>query len=123
MTLDRTVSGLVHEAALGRDQNRAHHRQTTERRCEHVRHDIPVVVLACPQHAALGFHDARHCIVDEGVEKIDSPCIKLFGPVGGVFLFEYLLEAGVVGFGNSVFGGEPDILFLVQAEGKASFGI
>ena len=127
MALHRTVGGLVLEGAIGAHEHRGHHGKRTKSARHHVAHNVAVVVLAGPDEAAFGLHDARHGVVDEGVEVRDACLVKTSLVLGVKDLLEDILEAVVILLGNGVLRGEPNVLLdgkrvLEAAVGEALDG-
>ena len=91
-----TVCGFVLKLAVGGDQHGGHHGKRTEGGGYHVGHDIAVVVLECPDHAALTPNDAGDRIVDQRVEVTDARRFKCRPVLCIVYLLEYQLEGLVV---------------------------
>ena len=107
------VGGLELILAVRRHEDARHHGEGAEGSGDHVAHDVAVIVLAGPDVAALGADRASHGVVDQRVEIRDAELFKL-RLVILVFLLEDALELRVVGLGDRVLGGEPEVLFLVD---------
>ena len=122
MTGDGAVRRLVLVLAVGGHQHAGHHRQRTERRRDHIAHHVAVVVLASPDKAALRADHTRHRIVDEGVEIFQTRRLKLRLELVFVNLGKDVLKAMIVGLGNGVLGGEPQILLGIQRIAEAGAG-
>ena len=111
MAGDGTVCRFVLVISVGGDEHAAHHREGAERGREHIAHDVAVVVLARPHHAAAAAHNARHAVVDKGVFVIYARFFE------GVLIFffvdvcEYRLETPVVYLAYGVLGSQPQIAF------------
>ena len=77
MTLYGSVCGFVFVYAVRGNQYGSHHGEGTERGRNHIGHYIAVVVLACPDKAALCLHDTGYDIIDQAVE-IRQACFLKF---------------------------------------------
>ena len=96
VALDGAVGGLVLVVAVGAYEHGGHHGEAAEGGGEHVAHDVAVVVLARPDEAALGLHDAGDGVVDQGVEVLDAERLELLLVLGLVEVGKDVLEAVVV---------------------------
>lgn len=63
-------------------------------------------------------HNARCCVVDEGIEARDPRAVQL-GPSSLHFLRHDVAIARVIGLGDGVLGREPDIELFRKLIGAA----
>ena len=122
MALDSPVGRLELIDPGGADQDRGHHGQGSEAGGHHVAHDIAVIVFEGPEEAALRPDHAGDRVVDQGIEILDPRLLEGILVLLVVELLEDLLEAGVIGLGDRVLGGEPEVYLLVKGIGKAGAG-
>ena len=123
-----SVRSLVLVISMRRYENRSHHRKGTECGGHHITHDITIVVFACPDKAALCFHDAGNGIIDQGVEVGNACLCKFLFVLCIEDLLEDIFEAVVILLGNRILTCKPQILFrgqcvLETASRKALYGI
>ena len=107
MTLYGSVCGFVFVYAVRGNQYGSHHGEGTERGRNHIGHYIAVVVLACPDKAALCFHDPCYRIVNQGVEIGNAGFLKFRLVFVFVNLSKNILEGMVILFGNGILCGKP----------------
>ena len=107
VTLNGTVSRFIFIDAVGRYQNRGHHRERTECGRDHIAHDVAVIVLARPDIAAVRTNDARDSIVDQGVEVGDARLFKFCLIFIIKDFLENILEGVIIGFADGILGREP----------------
>ena len=119
--LNGAVRRFIHDPSVRGDQHGCHHRQRTEGRGHHVGHHVSVVVLAGPEHAAFGLHDAGHGVVDEGEAELDAGLRKPVPVRPLERLREDVPECSIVGLRDGVLRTEPEIHLLVQRVGHAGF--
>ena len=115
MPLNGTVGRFVLIVAVGRYQNGGHHGQGTESCGGHVGLHVAVIVLESPDKTALGTDHAGYGVVDQGIEIGDA---GFFEGLFELFVIEPLedgLEVAVIGLGNGILAGEPQILLLAQS--------
>ena len=116
-----TVCSLVFILSVGTYEHGCHHSKRAEGCADHVAHDIAVVVLACPDVAALGTDNACYGIVDERVEVCKAELLELL-----LVFFKHFLkdnaELSVVFLGDGVLCREPEVLLRVDSELKATVG-
>ena len=110
MPLHRAVRGFVLVVAMGADEHARHHREAAKGARDHVAHHVTVVVLAGPDETALGLHDARDGVVDEGVEVLDAGLLETRAVLGIEDVGEDVLEAVVVDLRDRVLGRKPQVL-------------
>ena len=116
------MSGLVFIVAVGRDEHRAHHSERAVGSCNHIAHNVAVVVFARPQNAALAAHYARNDVVDEGIHKVYARLFKLLFIVAFVNFVEDILEAVVVSLGDCVLCAEPQRHFVFEGVVETAYG-
>ncbi len=116
------VGGLVLIVAVRGDEDRGHHGERTEGGGHHVGHDVAVVILACPDEAALTSDDAGYGVVNEGVEVADAQLLEFLFVALLIDLLEDQLKGLVILLGDGVLGGEPQLLLGINGELEAGMG-
>ena len=122
MTGYGTVGGFVLVFSVGRNKHGSHHRKGAESGRDHIAHNVAVVVLASPDESALAAHHAGNGIINKGIEILDAGGLESGLVILLINFLEDSLEPAVVLLGNSILGGEPEVLLYVKGIFKAGVG-
>ena len=113
MALYGSMCSLILIISLWRDKHGSHHGKRTKCAGYHITHDITIIVFACPDVTAFGFHDTCNCIIDQCIEIGNSGFFKFFLILCVKDFLENVFKCMVIFFGNSVFGCKPQILLCI----------
>ena len=113
---------LILEGAVRRDEDRGHHRQRAKARRHHIAHDVAVIILERPDKSALRADHAGDRVIDQRVKILFADRLKFIPVFFIVNTLEDRLEIPVIGLGDRVLCGEPQILLYVQRVGEACAG-
>ena len=117
--LHGAVGGFIFIVAVRRDQNGGHHGKGAESRSHHVAHNVAVIVLEGPDKAAFGTDHAGDRVIDQGIEISNTGFVKGFFIFFVIEPLEDALEVLVVGLGDGILAGEPQVFLPVQGELEA----
>ena len=113
---------LIFIDAAGGHQHGGHHGQIAVSRSHHIRHHVPVIVLAGPDESALGTNHPGHRIVNQGIEIFNAQLLKLLPEFSVIDFLEDILERMIIFLGYGILGGEPQILPGVYGISEAGSG-
>ena len=120
MALNCSVSSLILINAVGRNQNGCHHCKASVSSCDHVGHNIAVIVLARPDIAAVGADNSCYGIINESIEILDACCCELILILVLEDLGKDILEAVIVLLGDSILCSEPYVLLCIKCKVEAA---
>ena len=109
MSCNRTVSGFVLVVSVGGNKNARHHSKTAVGRCNHIGHNVAVVVFASPNKSAFGPYYSCNCVVDKSVFVRNTGVFKLLFVFVLINFCKDIFESMVVRLGNRILRGKPNV--------------
>ena len=121
MSCYSTMSSLKLHNSVRCNQYACHHCKTSKSSCNHIRHDIAVIVFASPNKSTITTHYSCNRVVNQSVKILYTGFFKFFL----IFVFKYfvknIFKSVVINFAYSIFGRKPNILICLQSVIKTRF--
>ena len=108
------MSSLVFIDAVRRNKHACHHCERTECSCNHITHNIAIIVLTSPDKSTFRFHDTRYCVVNQCIEILNSGSFEFLIIFFIINLLENIFKCMIVFFRDCIFCCKPQILFDIK---------